>query len=113
MLLQFHPWASAVEAPFWQVLTQRKMDVFKLDDSHKPVLGYYSTGQQVRVPGKDTSVALPARLCLGTDAFPDGLDPEQHQARRYARGTQRWIYILCFASSLLFLSFAGLHATAY
>ncbi|KAF8936561.1 Autophagy protein 7 [Dissophora ornata] len=82
MLLQFHPWASAVEAPFWQLLTQRKMDVFKLDDSPKPVLGYYSTGQQVRVPGKDTSVALPARLCLGTGAFPDGTDPEQHQAGR-------------------------------
>ncbi|KAF9118329.1 Autophagy protein 7 [Mortierella sp. 14UC] len=77
-LLQFHPWASAVEAPFWQVLTQRKMDIFKLDDSHKPILGYYSTGQQVRVPGKETSVALPARLCLGTGAFPDDNGPDQH-----------------------------------
>ncbi|KAK3807476.1 MAG: hypothetical protein JOS17DRAFT_766614 [Linnemannia elongata] len=77
-LLQFHPWASAVEAPFWQVLTQRKMDIFKLDDSPKPILGYYSTGQQVRVPGKDTSVALPARLCLGTGAFPDENGSDQH-----------------------------------
>ncbi|KAG0294117.1 Autophagy protein 7 [Dissophora globulifera] len=76
MVLQFHPWASAVEAPFWQVLTQRKMDIFKLDDSVKPVLGYYSTGQQVRVPGKDTTVALPARLCLGPAAFPDPEDSE-------------------------------------
>ncbi|KAG0337444.1 Autophagy protein 7 [Podila horticola] len=76
MLLQFHPWASAVEAPFWQVLTQRKMDVFKLDDSPKPVMGYYSTGQQVKVPGKDTTVALPARLCLGPAAFPDN-DPNE------------------------------------
>ncbi|KAG0254840.1 Autophagy protein 7 [Mortierella polycephala] len=74
MLLQFHPWASAVEASFWQVLTQRKMDIFKLDDSQKSILGYYSTGQQVRIPGKDTSVALPARLCLGTGAFPDEHD---------------------------------------
>lgn len=71
MLLQFHPWASAVEASFWQILSQRKMDVFKLDDSPKSVLGYYATGQQVRVPGKDTSVAMPARLCLGTGAFPE------------------------------------------
>lgn len=74
MLLQFHSWASAVEAPFWQVLTQRKMDVFKLDDSHKPILGYYATGLQVRVPGKDTTVALPARLCLSTGAFSDESD---------------------------------------
>ncbi|KAF9426171.1 Autophagy protein 7 [Podila epigama] len=71
MLLQFHPWASAVEAPFWQVLTQRKMDVFKLDDSTKDIHGYYSTGQQVKLPGKETTVALPARLCLGPAAFPE------------------------------------------
>ncbi|KAF9439057.1 Autophagy protein 7 [Entomortierella beljakovae] len=76
MMLQFHPWASAVEAPFWQVLTQRKMDIFKLDDSVKPIRGYYSTGQQVRVPGKDTTVALPARFCLGTGAFPDDLEAD-------------------------------------
>ncbi|KAG0077478.1 Autophagy protein 7 [Podila epicladia] len=76
MLLQFHPWASAVEAPFWQVLTQRKMDVFKLDDSPKHVMGYYSTGQQVKIPGKDTTVALPARLCLGPAAFPEN-DPNE------------------------------------
>ncbi|KAG0369639.1 Autophagy protein 7 [Gamsiella multidivaricata] len=82
VLLQFHPWASAVEAPFWQVLTQRKMDVFKLDDSHRPILGYYTTGQQVRVPGKDTSVALPARLCLGTGAFADNHEPDHNQASR-------------------------------
>ncbi|KAG0267538.1 Autophagy protein 7 [Actinomortierella ambigua] len=69
MILQFHPWASAVEAPFWQTLTQHKMDIFKLDDSPKDIAGYYSSGQQVRVPGQDTTVALPARLCLGTDAF--------------------------------------------
>ncbi|KAG0006048.1 Autophagy protein 7 [Entomortierella chlamydospora] len=71
MVLQFHPWASAVEAPFWQVLTQRKMDIFKLDDSLKPIQGYYFTGQQARIPGTDTTVDMPARLCLGTGAFPD------------------------------------------
>ncbi|KAG0244754.1 Autophagy protein 7 [Actinomortierella wolfii] len=69
MILQFHPWASAVEAPFWQTLTQHKMDIFKLDDSQKDIAGYYSSGQQVRVPGQETTVALPARLCLGTGAF--------------------------------------------
>ncbi|KAF9173583.1 Autophagy protein 7 [Mortierella sp. AD011] len=71
MVLQFHPWASAVEAPFWQVLTQRKMDIFKLDDSLKSIQGYYFTGQQARIPGTDTTVDMPARLCLGTGAFPD------------------------------------------
>ncbi|KAG0331401.1 Autophagy protein 7 [Podila humilis] len=76
MLLQFQPWASAVEAPFWQVLTQRKMDVFKLDDSEKSILGYYTTGQQVKVPGKDATVALPSRLCLGPAAFPEH-DPSE------------------------------------
>ncbi|KAF9111549.1 Autophagy protein 7 [Mortierella sp. AM989] len=82
MLLQFHPWASAVEAPFWQVLTQRKMDVFKLDDSLKSIQGYYSTGQQVRIPGKDTTVAMPARLCLGTGAFPDDIEANNSQSNR-------------------------------
>ncbi|KAI1317857.1 Autophagy protein 7 [Mortierella claussenii] len=82
MVLQFHPWASAVEASFWQVLTQRKMDIFKLDDSLKTILGYYSTGHQVRVPGKDTSVALPARLCLGTGAFPDDKEADSGLVNR-------------------------------
>ncbi|KAF9975025.1 Autophagy protein 7 [Actinomortierella ambigua] len=71
MILQFDTWASAVEAPFWQTLTQRKMDIFKLDDSQKDIAGYYSSGQQVRVPGQDTTVALPSRLCLDTGAFLD------------------------------------------
>ncbi|KAF9907923.1 Autophagy protein 7 [Lobosporangium transversale] len=82
MVLQFHSWASAVEAPFWQVLTQRKMDVFKLDDSLKSIFGYYATGHQVRVPGKDATVALPARLCLGTGAFPDVLESEHASTSR-------------------------------
>ncbi|KAF8951976.1 Autophagy protein 7, partial [Entomortierella lignicola] len=82
MVLQFEPWASAVEAPFWQVLTQRKMDVFKLDDSLQPIQGYYFTGQQVRVPGKDTTIAMPARLCLGTGAFSDDTATDRSQSNR-------------------------------
>ncbi|KAF9582384.1 Autophagy protein 7 [Lunasporangiospora selenospora] len=62
------------------------MDVFKLDDSAKPVMGYYSTGQQARVPGKEKTISLPARLCLGTSAFSEENEPEESHARRQVGG---------------------------
>ncbi|KAJ3090985.1 hypothetical protein HK102_002060, partial [Quaeritorhiza haematococci] len=48
-ILQFEPFNSAVEATFWLDLSQNKIDVYKLDDSARAVLGYYTTGQSVSV----------------------------------------------------------------
>ncbi|KAJ3023351.1 UNVERIFIED_CONTAM: Autophagy protein 7 [Siphonaria sp. JEL0065] len=43
-LIQFAPFSSAVDATFWHALSQRKMDVFKLDASAVAVAGFYEPG---------------------------------------------------------------------
>lgn len=54
-ILLFQTLSSAVEVPFWVELSQNKIDLFRLDDSPRPVQGYYAAG---------TGVEAPARLCL-------------------------------------------------
>ena len=60
--LQFVPFSSAVDAAFWHVLSQRKLEVYKLDDAARPLQGYYATGGPPE---------LPPRLCLDAHAFVD------------------------------------------
>ena len=40
-LLQFVPFASAIDVGFWHKLTQKKLEDFKLDDSARTVRGSY------------------------------------------------------------------------
>ncbi|KAJ3212169.1 Autophagy protein 7 [Entophlyctis luteolus] len=42
LLLQFAPFASAVDATFWQRLSQLKMDEFRLDTTPQKIIGHYS-----------------------------------------------------------------------
>lgn len=71
-LLQFVPFSSAVEAPFWHTLSSRKVDLYKLDDAPHKIVGYYSTGHTlISQDSTEANVAMPARLCLGTGAFDD------------------------------------------
>ncbi|KAJ3196423.1 Autophagy protein 7, partial [Irineochytrium annulatum] len=71
-MLQFEPFASAVDATFWHVLGTKKVDAFRLDDSEKQLHAYYVAG------GGSSRTAnappLPSRLCLGANAF-DGDNP--------------------------------------
>lgn len=39
--VQFAPFSSAVDAAFWHRLTQKKLEVYQLDDKPKPLQGYY------------------------------------------------------------------------
>jgi len=41
MALKFAPFGSEIELPFYTALSQFKIDVDKLDDSARPVLGLY------------------------------------------------------------------------
>ncbi len=41
MSLKFAPFSSEIELPFYTALSQFKIDVDKLDDSARPVLGLY------------------------------------------------------------------------
>ncbi|CAG8638656.1 4963_t:CDS:10, partial [Acaulospora colombiana] len=71
-LVQFVTFSSAVEASFWHSLSTRKIDLYKLDDAPKKIIGYYSTGRSLQSQDStEASIAVPARLCLGTGAFPE------------------------------------------
>ena len=41
-LLQFVPFASAIEVGFWHKLTRKKLEEFKLDDSARKIAGSYA-----------------------------------------------------------------------
>ncbi|XP_034022088.1 ubiquitin-like modifier-activating enzyme ATG7 [Thalassophryne amazonica] len=65
--LQFAPFSSALEAGFWHQLTQKKLNEYRLDESSKPIIGYYYNGDPA---------GLPSRLTLEFSAFDvDGPTP--------------------------------------
>lgn len=35
---------SSADAGFWHALSSRKLEEFKLDDSHRAITGYYAAG---------------------------------------------------------------------
>ena len=41
-LLQFVPFASAIEVGFWHKLTRKKLEEFMLDDSARKIAGSYA-----------------------------------------------------------------------
>lgn len=47
-VLQFAPFASGVDAPFWQSLATKKLNVLKLSDDPQPIHAYYATGNRSR-----------------------------------------------------------------
>ncbi|KAI9356997.1 hypothetical protein DFJ73DRAFT_821772 [Zopfochytrium polystomum] len=83
-LVQFEPLSSAVDAIFWHQLSEKKVDLFRLDDSAKPIDGYYvlggTQGGQAQSgnasPQVGTSGSYPPRLCLGLSAFGDQLSDQ-------------------------------------
>ncbi|KAI8143271.1 hypothetical protein BJV82DRAFT_106967 [Fennellomyces sp. T-0311] len=60
-VLQFAPFASSVDAAFWQDLATKKLDVLKLSEASQPVYAYYATGHHPPLPD---SVSMPARICV-------------------------------------------------
>ncbi|CDS12593.1 hypothetical protein LRAMOSA04779 [Lichtheimia ramosa] len=47
-VLQFAPFASGVDASFWQALASKKLNVLKLSDDPQPIHAYYATGSASR-----------------------------------------------------------------
>jgi ubiquitin-like modifier-activating enzyme ATG7 len=43
--LKYIPYSSAVDTGFWHELTRRKLDIYRLDSSNIPIVGYYSNGK--------------------------------------------------------------------
>ena len=42
--VQYAPFSSSVDPGFWQILTQKKLHEFGLDESHQLIHGFYSNG---------------------------------------------------------------------
>ncbi|TPX43321.1 hypothetical protein SeLEV6574_g05134 [Synchytrium endobioticum] len=69
-VLQFEPLTSTVEGTFWHTFCQRKVDLYKLDDSPVDVHAYYSADTAFNVPSSRAADSVfAARLCLGIGAF--------------------------------------------
>ncbi|XP_013775527.1 ubiquitin-like modifier-activating enzyme ATG7 [Limulus polyphemus] len=49
-LLQFAPFSSCLDPGFWYQLTQRKVNIYKLDDSPVSISGFYSNGEAPGLP---------------------------------------------------------------
>ncbi|KAK9765622.1 Autophagy protein 7, variant 2 [Basidiobolus ranarum] len=87
-ILQFEPFCSAVEAPFWHTLTQLKIEQFKLDDEIKPIVGYYLMLGGISTIGKEG--AIPSRLCLGSFSYDEessSLPPYSLRAPGFIKNT--------------------------
>ncbi|KAI9268978.1 hypothetical protein BDA99DRAFT_503146 [Phascolomyces articulosus] len=91
-ILQFTPFASSVDAAFWQELANKKLNVLKLSEASQPVYAYYATGhsQQTHPPFPDTAnttsstttptttTIMPTRICVpaqGLDTNDDTRPP--------------------------------------
>ncbi|KAG9483645.1 hypothetical protein GDO78_009523, partial [Eleutherodactylus coqui] len=69
--LQFVPFSSALDAGFWHQLTQKKLNEYRLDESAKPIKGYYYNGDPTGLPTRltlefsafDVNAPTPARYC--------------------------------------------------
>eukprot|EP00062_Callorhinchus_milii_P025153 gi/632985826/ref/XP_007909899.1/ PREDICTED: ubiquitin-like modifier-activating enzyme ATG7 [Callorhinchus milii] len=71
MALSFAPLCSALDAGFWHQLTRRKLELYRLDQSAKPLRGHYYNGDPSGLPTRltlefsafDVNTLTPARCC--------------------------------------------------
>jgi hypothetical protein len=56
--LKFVPLKSVIDAGFWESLTKKKLDEWKLDDSEKPITWSYTPGKSFIRLGKQFTVFL-------------------------------------------------------
>ncbi|XP_035829161.1 ubiquitin-like modifier-activating enzyme ATG7 [Aplysia californica] len=52
--IQYAPFSSAVDPGFWQILTEKKLNEFGLDESHQTINGFYSNGNAQGIPPQMT-----------------------------------------------------------
>jgi ubiquitin-like modifier-activating enzyme ATG7 len=70
-LLQFAPFGSLVQPPFWHAVTQLKIDVLRLSDKPIDVAAAYTPGRTIKDRETGADVALGCHLSLGGDAFKE------------------------------------------
>eukprot|EP00056_Hartaetosiga_gracilis_P012904 m.208355 g.208355 ORF g.208355 m.208355 type:complete len:705 (+) comp13764_c3_seq6:89-2203(+) len=64
--LRFAPMTSSADAAFWKMLSEKKLNEFKLDSTTNTIFGQYSSGYRPN---------MPLRLCVGSDSF--ALEPKE------------------------------------
>jgi ubiquitin-like modifier-activating enzyme ATG7 len=70
-IVQFQPFSSLVEPSFWHVLTDLKINVFRLSDEALPITASYTTGRSIKDRETGQEVDLGCNLSLGGDAFQE------------------------------------------
>jgi ubiquitin-like modifier-activating enzyme ATG7 len=68
-ILQFAPFQSAVEAPFWHTLAKKKLDILQLSDDEQEIVGFYTSGQSIVDSASGKLVELPPRLSISNDSL--------------------------------------------
>jgi hypothetical protein len=68
-LLQFEPFNSVVDPNFWQQLGRKKLDVYQLDQSAQPLVGWYQVAVRVMDRDQECERTAPAQFSVNGDAF--------------------------------------------
>jgi ubiquitin-like modifier-activating enzyme ATG7 len=76
-VVQFAPFSSLIQPPFWHELTRLKLEVLRLSENHIPVTASYSIGKTIKDRNTGQEIELGCNISVGGD----GLD-ENH---RYSR----------------------------
>ncbi|RKP07336.1 hypothetical protein THASP1DRAFT_17212 [Thamnocephalis sphaerospora] len=66
-LLQFEPFGSVVDPGFWHQLGLRKLDIYRLDQSEQPLVGWYSVA--TRVVNGERERTAPAQFSVDGSSF--------------------------------------------
>ena len=69
-MLRFEPFQSAVDATFWKVLSDNKINVYRLSDDRIPISGWYSSGDAIALSSdSESTTVLPSRICVNSESF--------------------------------------------
>lgn len=71
-MLQYQTFSSAVDASFWRVLAQKKLDEYKLSEAQQALFAHYGPSRHTMVPSSlsmgdysfQPSVSIPSEACL-------------------------------------------------
>ncbi|KAI5116668.1 hypothetical protein M0805_007840 [Coniferiporia weirii] len=84
-IVQFTPFSSLVQPPFWHELTRLKIDVLRLSEQAVPANASYTVGRSVTDRETGTEVDLGCHITLGGDAFNPSV--QQHSNAVSCTGT--------------------------
>jgi hypothetical protein len=75
MILQFAPFQSTVEAPFWHALSKTKLNVLQLSEDDTNIAGFYASGQSIIDSTSNKVVEMAPRLSVSNESLE--ITPEE------------------------------------